>query len=165
MSTTSSPGWCGRAAHAECGLSREFGVAWVARPDGAGNEMRGVTQAQMDAYSSRTQAIKDATPAAVASWTAKYGRAPNQRELLHIQQVVTFASRERKEDGEIDWDKYAAEWDAKLGGQLAQIAPGVSNLRGAGAPTQAQREPEPDAGPAPEILARTARKALAMVQA
>jgi len=153
------------AAHAECGLSRAFGVAWVARPDGAGNEIRGVTQAQMDAYSSRAQAIKDATPAAVASWTAKYGRAPNQRELLHIQQVVTFGSRERKEDGEIDWDKYAAEWDAKLGGQLAQIAPGVSNLRGAGAVTQAQPEPEPDAGPAPEILARTARTALAMVQA
>src|SRR6266542_3664449 len=54
------------AAHAECGLSREFGVGWVARPDGAGNEIRGVTQAQMDAYSSRAQAIKDATPAAVA---------------------------------------------------------------------------------------------------
>ena len=89
MCTTSSPGWCrptsdGKwraldtvslrgqlpamqaiaAAHVECGLAREFGVAWVARADGAGNEIRGITQAQMDAYSSRTEAIQEATPAA-----------------------------------------------------------------------------------------------------
>ena len=120
------------AAHAECGLAREFGVDWIARADGAGNEIRGVTQAQMDAYSSRTEAIREATPAAVASWTARYGRAPNQRELLHIQQVVTLGSRERKDDTEIDWDAYAARWDATLGGQLASVAPPVSSLRGPG---------------------------------
>jgi len=154
------------AAHAECGLAREFGVQLVAHSCCAVNEIRVVTQAQMDAYSSRAQAIKDATPAAVASWTAKYGRAPNQRELLHIQQVVTFGSRGRKEDAEIDWDKYAAEWDAKLGGELAAVAPGVSNLRGAVAQAQPEPELEPalDACPSPEMLARTARTALAVVQ-
>ena len=152
------------AAHAECGLAREFGVEWVARADGAGNEIRGVTQAQMDAYSSRTQAIKDATPAAVASWTRKYGREPNARELQHIQQVVTLDSRERKEDTEIDWDAYAQKWDATLGGQLAQVAPAISNLRDADADAQAQPEPR-SAAPSPEVLARAARTALAVVQA
>lgn len=150
------------AAHAECGLSRVFGVEWIARADGRGNEIRGVTQAQMDTYSSRAQAIKDATPAAVASWTAKYGRAPNQRELQHIQQVVTLDSRERKEDAQIDWDEYAAQWDAALGGQLAGVAPAVSALRGPGV-TQAQRQP--GAEPSGAELARTVQKALAVVQA
>ena len=37
------------ATHAECGLTREFGVEWVARRDGIGNELAGITQEQMDA--------------------------------------------------------------------------------------------------------------------
>ena len=44
------------ATAVECELTREFGVAWVPRPDGRGNEIKGVTQAQMDAYSTRTVA-------------------------------------------------------------------------------------------------------------
>ena len=151
------------AAHVECGLTREFGVAWVARADGAGNEIRGVTQAQMDAYSSRAEAIREATPAAVASWTARYGRAPSQRELLHIQQVVTLGTRARKDDAEIDWDACAARWDATLGGQLASVAPAVSSLRGPGSVQPASDSR--GAQPPPEVLARTARTALAVVQA
>jgi AAA domain/TrwC relaxase len=151
------------AAHVECGLTRAFGVESVARADGAGNEIRGVTQAQMDAYSSRTETIREATPAAVTSWTARYGRAPSQRELLHIQQVVTLGTRARKDDAEIDWDACAARWDATLGGQLASVAPAVSGLRG---PRSTQPAPERrGAQPSPEVLARAARTALAMVQA
>ncbi len=150
------------AAHVECGLTRAFGVEWVPRTDGAGNEIRGVTQAQMDAYSSRTEAIREATPAAVASWTARYGRAPSQRELLHIQQLVTLGTRQHKEDAEIDWDACAARWDATLGGQLASVAPTVSGLRGPGSPQPASEHR--GAQPSPEVLARAARTALAMVQ-
>ncbi len=117
------------ATHAECGLTREFGVQWVPRRDGRGNEIAGISQEQMDAYSSRTVAITDRLPAAVASWTAKYGRTPNRRELLHIRQEVTLASRDGKDRGVIDWDALAARWDARLGGELASIAPRVSNLR------------------------------------
>ncbi len=119
------------ATHAECGLTREFGVEWVARADGRGNEIAGITQEQMDAYSSRTVAITGAMPAAIESWTAKYGRAPNQRELLYIRQEVTLASRRSKESAPLDWDALAAEWDARLGGELASIAPRVSGLRDA----------------------------------
>ena len=49
-----------------------------------------------------------AMPAAVESWTAKYGRAPNQRELLYIRQEVTLASRHGKDAGVIDWDALTA---------------------------------------------------------
>src|SRR5215469_428377 len=39
-------------AHAEAAMTRAFGIAWVPRADGAGNEIRGVTQEQMDEFSS-----------------------------------------------------------------------------------------------------------------
>ena len=47
------------AAHVEAALTREFGVAWVPRSDGAGNEICGITQETMDAYSSRAIAVDD----------------------------------------------------------------------------------------------------------
>ena len=42
------------ATAVECELTAEFGVDWLPRADGRGNEILGVTQAQMDAYSTRT---------------------------------------------------------------------------------------------------------------
>src|ERR1019366_8200879 len=72
------------ATHAECGLTREFAVEWIPRPDGKGNEIAGITQDQMDAYSSRAISIRGDLPAAIDAWTRKYGRAPNRRQLLHI---------------------------------------------------------------------------------
>ena len=113
------------AAHVEAGLSRAFGIAWVARPDGKGREIRGVTQAQMDAYSSRTESIKEAAPRYVAAWIRRYGRVPNERELLHIQQVATLATRSRKDADVIDWDAYARRWDQVLGGELAGVVDAV----------------------------------------
>ena len=155
------------ATHAECGLTREFGVAWVPRADGRGNEIAGMTQEQMDAYSSRTVAISDRMPAAVESWTAKYGREPNRRELLYIRQEVTLASRDGKEDGAIDWDALAARWDARLGGELASVAPRVSDLRArADAAAHAtRRHAEPHAEPDRAELAHAVQRALALVQA
>ena len=40
-------------ARVQSALSREFGVAWVPRPDGRCNEIAGITQEVMDAYSTR----------------------------------------------------------------------------------------------------------------
>jgi hypothetical protein len=141
-------------AYAECELTRQFGVEWLPRADGAGNEIRGISGAQRDKYSTRTQAIKKATPRAVAAWRAKYGREPNSRELLHIQQAVTLATRKGKDDAQIDWDELARKWDETLGGQLAQIARDVIG--------------EPRSVPAPALTdaqaAMVARMALGAVQ-
>ena len=49
------------ATAVECELTREFGVAWLPRADGRGNEIQGITQAQMDAYS--TLSYSASTPA------------------------------------------------------------------------------------------------------
>jgi hypothetical protein len=71
------------ATAVECELTREFGVAWVPRADGRGNEIRGVTQAQMDAYSTRTVQVHEKEHELARVWEAKHGRAPTPRELLH----------------------------------------------------------------------------------
>jgi len=143
------------ASHVEAGLSRAFGVAWVPRPDGKGREIRGVTQAQMDAYSTRTEAIKDATPRYVAEWTARYGRVPNERELLHIQQQVTLATRSRKDAGVTDWDALAERWDQVLGGELAAVYHDACT----------QTRSADDAAPTAQAHAEAAQCGLAVVQA
>ena len=47
------------ATTVECELAAEFGVSWVPRADGRGNEIAGITQAQMDAYSTRTVQVRE----------------------------------------------------------------------------------------------------------
>jgi conjugative relaxase-like TrwC/TraI family protein len=111
------------ATAGECELSREFGVRWVPRADGRGNEIRGVTQAQMDAYSTRTVEVKEKERELAQAWERRNGRAPNSRELFYIAQDATLQSRRGKEAGEIDWDALAERWDATIGGALAGIAP------------------------------------------
>ena len=119
----------------------------------------------MDAYSSRTVSITQRMPAAVESWTVKYGRAPNKRELLYIRQEVTLASRHGKEDGGIDWDALTARWDAKLGGELASLVPRVSDLRGPGGAAHAARASAGlDVRPARAELTHAVQRALALVQ-
>src|SRR5215472_1073160 len=40
-------------AHAEAAMTREWGIEWTPREDGAGNEIRGISQNLMDEFSSR----------------------------------------------------------------------------------------------------------------
>jgi conjugative relaxase-like TrwC/TraI family protein len=69
------------ATAVECELAREFGLAWVPRADGRGNEIRGVTQAQMDAYSTRTVQVHEKERELAQAWKRRHGRAPTSREL------------------------------------------------------------------------------------
>jgi hypothetical protein len=56
------------ATAVECELTREFGVEWVPRADGRGNEIKSVTQAQMDAYSTRTVQVHEKERELAQSW-------------------------------------------------------------------------------------------------
>jgi hypothetical protein len=157
------------ATAVECELAREFGVRWVPRADGRGNEIDGITQAQVDAYSTRTVQVKEKERELAQAWQRRHGRAPNSRELLYIAQAATLQSRKSKESGEIDWDALVERWDATIGGELAGIAPAVSNARSLdGKQVAADSCPEPD-GPEPagslppEARVRVVRKALALV--
>ena len=157
------------ATAVECELTREFGVRWVPRADGRGHEIRGITQAQMDAYSTRTVEVKEKERELARAWERRHGRAPNSRELLYIAQDATLRSRKSKQAGEIDWDALAALWDTTIGGELAGIAPAVSNAHGPGGKPAAagkdpeSAEPEPAASLPREAQIRVVRKALALV--
>ena len=152
------------ATAVECELSREFGVEWIPRADGRGNEIRGVTQAQMDAYSTRTVQVREKERELARAWERKHGRAPTSRELLHIANAATLQSRKGKDAAAIDWDALARRWDATLGGDLAGIAPAVSNARGPGAQAGEHHAGRAPSGPpAREAQARALAKALVLV--
>ena len=85
------------ATTVECELTREFGVDWIPRADGRGNEIEGISQAQMDAYSTRTVQVREKERELARAWERKHGRAPTSRELLHIANAATLQSRKGKE--------------------------------------------------------------------
>ena len=152
------------ATTVECELTREFGVDWIPRADGRGNEIRGITQAQMDAYSTRTVQVRQKERELAQAWERKHGRAPTSRELLYIANAATLQSRKGKDAGAIDWEALARQWDATLGGELADIAPSVSSARGPGAQAGEHRASwAPTGPPTREAQARAVAKALVLV--
>ncbi len=154
------------ATTVECGLTAEFSVAWIPRADGRGNEIRGVTQAQMDAYSTRTVQVHAKERELARAWEARHGRAPTSRELLYIANDATLQSRRGKDAGPVDWDALAARWDATVGGELAGIAPAVSSARGPGAPAGEHHGGRAPTGPPTrEAQERALAKALVLVSA
>ncbi len=152
------------ATTVECALTREFGVDWVPRPDGRGNEIRGISQAQMAAYSTRTVQVREKERDLARAWKRKHGRAPTSRELLHIANAATLQSRKGKDATAIDWDALARRWDATLGGDLAAIAPAVSNAGGPRAQASEHHAGRAPSGPpAREAQERALAKALVLV--
>ena len=143
------------ATAVECELTAEFGVEWLPRADGRGNEIRGVTQAQMDAYSTRTVRVHEKERELAREWQRRNGRAPSSRELYYLTQKATLLSRKGKDAEQVDWDALIQRWDATIGGELAGIAPAVSNARGPGARAAApDGKPEPGRPPHPRAADR-----------
>jgi TrwC relaxase len=139
-------------------------VDWIPRADGRGNEIRGISQAQMDTYSTRTVQVRAKERELARAWERKHGRAPTSRELLHIANAATLRSRKGKDAGAIDWDALARRWDATLGGDLAGIAPAVSDAGGPGAQASEHHGGRAPSGPpARDAQARALAKALVLV--
>jgi conjugative relaxase-like TrwC/TraI family protein len=152
------------ATAVECELTAEFGVAWIPRVDGRGNEIAGVTQAQMDAYSTRTVQVREKERELAQAWQRRHGRAPTSRELLYIANDATLQSRKGKDAAPVDWDALAARWDATIGGELADIAPSVSNACGPGVHGREHHAGHAPTGPpSREAQARALAKALVLV--
>ena len=152
------------ATAVECELTREFGVQWIPRADGRGNEIQGITETQMDAYSTRTVQVHEKERELARAWERRHGRAPTSRELLHIANDATLQSRKGKDAAPVDWDALAAQWDTTLGGQLAGIAPNVSNARGPGVHEHEHHGGRAPTGPPTrEAQERALAKALVLV--
>jgi AAA domain/TrwC relaxase len=141
------------AAYVEPALTREFGVEWVRRADGMGNEIAGVTQEWKDAFSTRTTQVDDKQARLALDWEMRVGREPTAREMLFIRHTARDYSRKAKDDAQIDWGAEAQRWDGTVGGRLAEVAEAALGRW------------QPDArAPSPRVQEEAIRAALARVQ-
>ena len=151
--------------HLEEALTRRFGVEWVARDDGHGFEIKGISGQMMRLFSSRRESITADARARAARFEQRYGRAPSQREMAQLAQASNFTTRAAK-SGTLDFAQLHAGWADKLartlGVPLASVAPSVWH-NATGPAVAATRDPD---GPVlTELeLARAAQKAVALAQ-
>jgi AAA domain/TrwC relaxase len=151
--------------HLEEALTRRFGLEWVARDDGHGFEIKGISGEMMRLFSSRRESITADLRARAARFEQQYGRAPSQRELAQLAQASNFATRAPK-TGTLDAAQVHADWADKLartlGVSLASVAPSVwhaarshaaAHVHGAEGAVTAELE-----------VARAAQKAVALAQ-
>jgi hypothetical protein len=151
------------AAHVEEALTRRFGLQWVARADGRGFEIAGISEELLRVFSSRRADIDVATQELAAAFEARYGRKPSQRETGGLAEKANLLTRKGKQDGAIEWDALREGWAAKLastlGISLASVAPSVWGRSGEGASPR-----DPDGGSSADGMRHAAQKALALAR-
>ncbi len=154
--------------HLEEALTRRFGLAWEARDDGHGFEVKGISGDMMRLFSSRRESITADLRARAARFEQQYGRAPSQRELARLAQFSNFKTRAAKHGG-LDFAQVHARWADKLartlGVSLASVVPSVWHDAGrgdGGARTRGPGDPGPVSGQLE--VSRAAQKAVALAQ-
>ena len=151
--------------HLEEALTARFGVEWIARDDGHGFEIKGISGEMMRLFSSRRASITADLRARAARFEQRYGRAPSQREMAHLAQASNFKTRAAK-DQALDFEELHQGWADKLaravGVSLASVAPSVWH-NGTG---RAAAQPRGAHGPGLTglELSRAAQKAVALAQ-
>jgi len=114
--------------HLEEALTARFGLAWEARDDGHGFEIRGISGQMMRLFSSRRKSITADLRARAARFEQRVGRKPSQRELARLAQASNFKTREAKH-GALDVTQLHSSWAdtlaRTLGVSLASVAPSV----------------------------------------
>ena len=159
-------------AHLEAAMTRRWGLAWAPRADGYGSEIKGISAALMEEFSSRRATIKARVARMARDYEDEHGRAPSQAQLAKMAQRANLATRKGKEHGAFNAAQLHEGWAARLAArrdpelsdvELRGIAPRVSNLGEGGAAAQTAPGPDDPAGPvlAREEEARAAQTALA----
>ena len=151
--------------HLEEALTRRFGVEWVARDDGHGFEIKGISGQVMRVFSSRRESITADLRERAARFEQRHGRKPSQRELAQLAQASNFSTRNAKH-GALDFAQVHAGWADKLtralGVSLASVAPSVWHSASGRAGTSAHGADGPVLD---ELeLARATQKAVALAQ-
>jgi len=154
--------------HLEEALTARFDLAWEARDDGHGFEIKGISGQMMRLFSSRRESIAADLRARAMQFEQRVGRKPSQRELARLAQAANFKTRNAKH-GRLDFTQLHSGWADKLartlGVSLASVAPSVWHDSGgghAGARTRGPGDPGPTLGQLE--LARAAQKAVALAQ-
>jgi hypothetical protein len=134
--------------HLEEALTRRFGLQWVARDDGHGFEIKGISGQMMRLFSSRRESSTADLRARAAQFEQRYARKPSQRELAQLAQASNFRTRAAK-DAALDFAQLHKGWADKLartlGVSLATVAPSVwhATARDAAARTRDPETPYP----------------------
>jgi hypothetical protein len=139
------------AQHLEEALSARFGLEWVARDDGNGFEISGISGEMMRVFSSRRESITVDLRARAGEFERRYGRAPSQRR--------SRSSRRRRTSGRGRIKKARSmSRSCTRGGRISSRGPSAygwrRSRRRCGTPTPATPTP-----------ARAARKILARCRA
>jgi conjugative relaxase-like TrwC/TraI family protein len=94
-------------------LSDRLGVQAVARPDGNGWEIAGVSEAARDQFSSRRRAIEPRVQQLIEEYERRHGAAPNARAVWSMAQFVTLDSRRAKSHSAPSREELLAQWEAQ----------------------------------------------------
>lgn len=127
----------------ENALTRDLGVQWVQREDGHGREIKGVSQALMDEFSTRSRdEIPEKLAALVDAYRETYGHDPDARDLASLSRQAARLSRDAKQ--EEDLTARVREWAVRAsrdaGEALAPLAGAVCGQAQPVALTQAQEQ-------------------------
>ena len=151
--------------HLEEALTLRFGIQWIARDDGHGFEIKGISGEMMRVFSSRRVSITADLRDRAARFEQCYGRKPSQRELAQLAQASNFKTRAAKE-GALDLAELHAGWADKLartlGVSLASVAPSVWHDGGAAARPRGPNDPGPVASQLE--ISHAVQKAVALAQ-
>jgi len=136
------------AAELERMMTARYRVEWVPRADGHGRETADVSQAMMDAFSSRRKTITELAAQVAAQRERERGRKPDARQMDRIMRDITQRTRRGKEDKPLDLGEVLHEWEDKA--RAADLASLREVYRAVTAEAQAQRERD-------QVVARLAR--------
>src|SRR6266568_3719790 len=119
-------------------LTARLGVQTVARPDGNGWEIAGISEAVRDQFSSRRRAIGPRVRQLVEEYERKHDRAPDARAVWSMAQFVTLDSRRAKAHSAPSRETLLAQWEAQSKRAeteaLSAIPDAALGRRSAGAP-------------------------------
>ena len=94
-------------------LTARLGVATVARADGNGWEIAGISQAVRDQFSSRRRTIGPRVRQLIAEYERKHGRVPDARAVWSMAQFVTLDSRRAKAHSAPSRETLLAQWETQ----------------------------------------------------
>ncbi|MGH3224347.1 MAG: MobF family relaxase, partial [Streptosporangiaceae bacterium] len=151
--------------HLEEALTARFSLEWVARDDGHGFEIKGISGEMMRLFSSRRESITADLRDRAAQFEQQYGRKPSQRELAQLRQASNFATRAAKTKT-LEAAQLHQGWADKLARtlsvNLASVAPSVWPA------ATGRAVAHPDSSRSPALtqleLSRAAQKAVALAQ-
>lgn len=115
-------------------LSERLGVQPLARSDGNGWEIAGVSEAVRAQSSSRRRAIQPRVRQLAEEYERKHGKAPNARVVWSMAQFVTLDSRPAKAHSAPTREALLAQWEAQSRRAAPRRDRGARRHSGCGAP-------------------------------